>query len=237
MHTQKECTRDSDPEVSYMTAYTSFLSILYLKNTDQMKYGSFIKKMAEDFATGWENVYLIHINNAQHVLSIHKYDQAYHDKHKKQRDNCDKHCTSSKNEDYSATRNVPRIVEMPFAQMEGQCYNCGTKGHLSNTWSKNVAKGHWYLDKMKKQEVQMMQANGDTMSTINDWSSVMGTTPTTNGTNSQGTASQGAKRPSWQGLQVHKSGTIHTHSYAQTNKHMYDWILLNTCSSINLFCN
>ena len=65
----------------------------------------------------------------------------------------------------------------------------------------------------------------------------MGTTPTTNGTNSQGTASQGAKRPSWQGLQVHKSGTIHTHSYAQTNKHMYDWILLDTCSSIDLFCN
>ena len=42
-----------------------------------MKYGSFIKKMAEDFDTGWENVYLIHI-------------QAYHDKWKKQQDNHDK---------------------------------------------------------------------------------------------------------------------------------------------------
>ena len=47
-------------------------------------------------------------------------------------------------------------------------------------------------------------------------------TPATNGTNSQGTASQGAKGPPWQGLQLHKSGTIHTHSYAQTNKHMYN---------------
>ena len=65
----------------------------------------------------------------------------------------------------------------------------------------------------------------------------MGTTPTTNDTNSQGTASQGANRPSWQGLQVHKSRTTHTHSYVQTNKHMYDWILLDTCSLINLFCN
>ena len=72
---------------------------------------------------------------------------------------------------------------------------------------------------------------------VNDWSSVMGTTPATNGTNSQGTASQGAKRPSWQGLQVHKSETIQTHSYALTNKHMYNWILLNTCSMIDLFCN
>ena len=34
---------------------------------DQMKYSSFNKKIAEDFATGWENVYLIHIEDAQHV--------------------------------------------------------------------------------------------------------------------------------------------------------------------------
>ena len=30
---------------------------------------------------------------------------------------------------------------------------------------------------------------------------------------------------------------IHTHSYVQTNKYMYDWILLDTCSLINPFCN
>ena len=80
------------------------------------------------------------------------------------------------------------------------------------------------MDKMKMQDMQLMQASGDTTSTINDWNLVMG-------------ASQEAKRPSWQGLQIHKSGTIYTHSYMQTNKHMYDWILLNTCSSIDLFCN
>ena len=75
---QKESTWAQ--EGSYKTAYASFLSILYLKNTDQMKYGSFIKKMPEDFATGWENVYPIHIEDVQHILSIHKYDQAYHNK-------------------------------------------------------------------------------------------------------------------------------------------------------------
>ena len=80
---QKESTWGSDQETSYKTAYASFLSILYLKNMDQTKYGSFIKKMAEEFATGWENVYPIHIKDTQHVLSIHKYDQAYHDKQKK----------------------------------------------------------------------------------------------------------------------------------------------------------
>ena len=87
---------------------------------------------------------------------------------------------------------------------------------LSNTCTKNVAKVHWYMDKMTMQDAQLMQASGDTASIIDDWSSVTGTTPTTNSTSSQGTASQGARIPSWQGLQVHKSGTIHTHSYAQT---------------------
>ena len=80
MLAQKESTWDSDPEISYKTAFTSFLSLLCLKNMDQAKYGAFIKKMAEDFTTGQENVvYLIHIKDAQHVLSIHKYDQAHLD--------------------------------------------------------------------------------------------------------------------------------------------------------------
>ena len=82
MLAQKESTWASDQEGSYKTAYASFLSILYLKNMDQMKYGSFIKKMTADFATGWEHIYLTHIRDVQHILSIHKYDQAYHDKRK-----------------------------------------------------------------------------------------------------------------------------------------------------------
>ena len=45
---------------------------------------------------------------------------------------------SSKNDDYSTTGNLPDLVEMSFAQMEGQCYKCGAKGHLSNTHTKDV---------------------------------------------------------------------------------------------------
>ena len=84
MLAQKESTWGSGEEICYKTAYMSFLSILHLKNMDQMKYGAFIKKMVEDFTTGQENVYVIHIEDVQHVLSIHKYDQFFHDKWKKQ---------------------------------------------------------------------------------------------------------------------------------------------------------
>ena len=142
---------------------------------------------------------------------------------------------SSKNDDHSTAGNIPDIAEMSFTQMEGQCYKCGTKGHLSNTCTKNVLKGQWYMDKMKMQDVQLMQASVVTTSTDDDQSNVVGTTPVTNSSSSQG--SQGANRPSWKGLQIHKSGTIYTHSYVHTNKRMYNWILLNTCSSIDLFCN
>ena len=93
------------------------------------------------------------------------------------------------------------------------------------------------MDKMKMQNAQLMQASGVTMSTDNDQSTVMGNTPSTNCSSSQGTTSQGANRPSWQGLQIHTSGTIYTHSYVQPNKHMYNLIPLNACSSIDLFCN
>ena len=71
MLAKKESTWASNQEGSYKTVY-------------QTKYGSFIEKMAEDFATGQENVYLTHIEDVQHILSSHKYDQAYHDKWKKQ---------------------------------------------------------------------------------------------------------------------------------------------------------
>ena len=91
MLTQKESTWASDQEASYKTEYASFLSIL--------------------------NVYPTHIKDAQHILSIHKYDQAYHDKQKKQQDNCDKGCMSSKNDNHSTTGNVPDIVEMSFTQI------------------------------------------------------------------------------------------------------------------------
>ena len=67
MLTQEESTWFSDQENSYKTAYASFLSILCPKNTDQTKYGSFFNKMAEDFATGQENIYTIQIKDAQHI--------------------------------------------------------------------------------------------------------------------------------------------------------------------------
>ena len=75
---------------------------------------------------------------------------------------------SSKSNDCSGTGNLPDIMEMSFAQMVGQCYKCGAKGHLSNTCTKNVLKGQWYMDKMKMQDVQLMQSNRN-MSKSKGW--------------------------------------------------------------------
>ena len=67
---------------------------------DQMKYGSFIKKMAEDFATGQEDIHLTHIEDVQHITNM---TQAYHIMWKKQQDDHDKGYMSSKNNDHSTT--------------------------------------------------------------------------------------------------------------------------------------
>ena len=49
------------------------------------------------------------------------------------------------------------------------------------------------MDKMKAQDAELMQASRDTTSTVDDRSTVMGTTHTTNSSSSQGTTSQGKK--------------------------------------------
>ena len=79
---------------------------------------------------------------------------------KKQEDNHNKCCISSKNNDHSTTGNAPNIVEISFSQMEGQCYKCGANGHLSKRCTKDVPRGQWYIDKIKVQDAQLMQANG-----------------------------------------------------------------------------
>ena len=65
--------------------------------------------------------------------------------------------------------------------------------HQGSPSIKNVAKRHWYMDKMKMQDVQLMQASGDTASAVDDWSSVTGTTPATNGTNSKAQSVKGQR--------------------------------------------
>ena len=113
---------------------------------------------------------------------------------------------------------------------------CGAKGHLSNTCTKNVTKVQWYMDKLKMQDVQLMQASVDTTSTVDNQSSVAGTTPTTNGQNNQGTASQEANRPSWQGLQIHKrvEQFIPTAMYKPTSTCVIGSSLIHVYQSISL---
>ena len=50
------------------------------------------------------------------------------------------------------------------------------------------------MGKMKMQDAQLTQTSGVTMITNDDWSTVAGTTPATNGSSSQGLTSQGAKQ-------------------------------------------
>ena len=53
------------------------LSHLVADNATKRPRNSILDKF---LLTGQENVYMIHIKDVQHIFSVHKYDQAYHDK-------------------------------------------------------------------------------------------------------------------------------------------------------------
>ena len=72
---------------------------------------------------------------------------------------------SSKNDDHSTTGNVPNIVEMLCTDGR-MMLHVWCQGSPNYTCTKNVAEGQWYMDKMKMQDMQLMQASGDTMSTV-----------------------------------------------------------------------
>ena len=75
-----------------------------------------------------------------------------------------------------------------------------TKGRLSSKCTKDVPKGRWYIDKINAQNMQLMQASELKMSTDDDWSTITGSTPATQGSSSQGASIQEGIRPIWQCL-------------------------------------
>ena len=66
-------------------AYQQFLTVLYLENTDQTRYGSLVSGLSSQYALG-NDQYPKVITTAYNVLSNHKFDQAYHDNKKHHRD-------------------------------------------------------------------------------------------------------------------------------------------------------
>ena len=118
-------------------------------------------------------------------------------------------------------------VELSFAQMENRCFCCGKKGHYSNKCpDKNKPKDKWAMASTK--ELQGVQQLMDAQSITGAEPPPVAPPPSSS--NSGGDPSVA----SWLG---HQMGYQLGHQFAQSITDMKEWILLDSQSTVNLFCN
>jgi hypothetical protein len=201
-------------EQCHERAYARLIALLYIENADQAKYGTVLKGLTDQFSLN-QDQYPKTVNHAMNVLSNHRFDAKYFEnkkknleKERKSRD--EKKDKSSDQESQEAPR------EINFAQLEGMCYCCGKKGHRSPKCpDKDKPKKDWVINKTKEAAfIQTAVARGgDAQSVI-----------------SAPAALTQEENPSfgWMacGIVMH-----------QVQSEMKDWVLLDTASTVSVFCN
>ena len=132
--TRDKCIRDTHNE---------YLAFLYLNGADQSKYGSILRGLSSQFALG-NDQYPKTLEDATDVLSNHRFDNEYMEKKKK----LQKQPPSSSNAQATPAKKEEENVNLSFAQMEGRCYCCSKKGHMSNKCRfKDKPKSEWLMNK------------------------------------------------------------------------------------------
>ena len=205
-------------------AAAKIYSLLFLRNVDQLKYGSVLKGLEAQFSLG-QDQYPKTLVGAIGVLSDHPFDQGYAEarrkKKEKERTKKDRN-TSNKKEEEAGTPE-----EMTFAQLEGACYCCGKKGHKSPQCKKKdkIPKAEWAINKTSATAFnQQTVKNAETQATQ------AATPPPIQQTTTTGTSADKVK---FDWMDVNAVHVVMNQSMSD----MKEWILLDTGSTVNVFCN
>jgi hypothetical protein len=204
-------------------AFGEFVAFTYLENADKTKYGTLVSGLESQFSLG-NDQYPKTLTDANNVLSNHKFDQAYADLKKKQKQQRQQQSSQQATQQRTQEQSE-EAPELSFAQMEGKCYCCGKPGHKSPTCRhKNKPKSEWAINKTP--EIVNAQNVMSEVSTRDDRSIA----PSQSETPAQ--QSQSSSLPfGWMANQI--PGVL----LAQGKEKLREWILLDSQSSVDLFCN
>ena len=119
----------SDPQPSIKKAYEEYLAYTFLISSDQNKYGSLIKSLAQQQSLK-NSQYPKTLTAASEVLMEHQWDAKYLEIKRKRKDG-EKQREKDDNTATTTTTTTEEL-ELSFAQLENACYCCGKKGHSSN---------------------------------------------------------------------------------------------------------
>jgi hypothetical protein len=134
-------------------AFDAFTSILFMKNSDQRKYGSLLQSLKSDFSLGTDK-YPKTKEKTLDALSNHPFDQKFVDAKKKNREH--------------KGENAPNMIHdeilSNFAQGPKEhliCHYCGKKGHAAPacTLREKIARENWYIHKISAKS--QSKHNGD----------------------------------------------------------------------------
>ena len=147
----KDCDNDVDKKIVQKGSFKGFMAYLYVDQADNKKYRTLTKGLKTQFSLD-NDQYPKTITKGQKVLQMHKWDDAYKEHMKKQRQR--NSSTSGTQKDTSAEKDTEKNDEEKEGTNMNQdkdiyCFCCGKKGHYSDNCpdKDKIPKEEWAVKK------------------------------------------------------------------------------------------
>ena len=137
-------------------AWDAFEGFLFLRNSDQDKYGSFIKGLQTQFSLG-KDQYPKSLQKAIDALAMQRFDQRYFDKRKREADQKRQQRQAQQDEPPETPARSTSFAQTtpggrPPRTTSGRpsnaiCHCCGVQGHVANDCPEkgNIPKEEWFV--------------------------------------------------------------------------------------------
>ena len=137
-------------------AWDAFEGYLFIRNSDQDKYGSFIKGLQTQFSLG-QDQYPKSLQKAIDALAMQRFDQRYFDKRKREADQKRQQRQAQQDEPPETPARSTSFAQTtpggrPPRTTSGRpsnaiCHCCGVQGHVANDCPEkgNIPKEEWFV--------------------------------------------------------------------------------------------